>query len=213
MIREDIYLIGVGNYTEVIIELATDCGYNVKGLYHYNRDRMGDKVLGITIVGCTDALLKSDIKGKQFAVTMGDNKLRSEIATKIRSLGGKTPNLIHPSAVISTSASLGQGCFIHMETKISTQSKLGNDCVIDFNSLVAHHATLGDACYMSSLAMVGSYCTIGKRVLFGMNSLILPLRLSLGDDCIVGGKANVTKSFLENCLLVGNPARKIKDLN
>lgn len=213
MNKKEIYLIGVGNYTEVIIELAIDCGYAIKGLYHYNNERIGEDVLGITIIGCTDDLYKTDLHGKQFAVTMGENKLRSDIATRIRSLGGVTPNLIHPTAVVSTSATLGQGCFIHLRTKISTQCTLGNDCVIDFNSLVAHHATLGDACYMSSLAMVGSYCTIGKRVLFGMNSLILPLRLSLGDDCIVGGKANVTKSFPNNCLLVGNPARKIKDLN
>ncbi|HAB26481.1 MAG TPA: acetyltransferase, partial [Xanthomarina gelatinilytica] len=34
--KKDIYLIGVGNYTEVIIELAQDCGFNIKGLYHYN---------------------------------------------------------------------------------------------------------------------------------------------------------------------------------
>jgi sugar O-acyltransferase (sialic acid O-acetyltransferase NeuD family) len=209
----EIYLIGVGNYTEVIIELAIDCGYDVKGLYHYNNDRVGEEILGISIINSTENLYKTDIQGKQFAVTMGDNKLRNEIANKIRSLGGFTPSLIHPSAVISTSAVIGYGCFIHLNTKISTKSIIGNDCIIDFNSLVAHHASLGEACYMSSIAMVGSYCTIGKRVLFGMNSLILPLGLSLGDDCIVGAKANVTKSFPNKCLLVGNPAKKIKDLN
>ncbi|MEO8933818.1 MAG: acetyltransferase, partial [Xanthomarina sp.] len=118
----------------------------------------------------------------------------------------------HPNAVISPSAKLGVGCFIHMSSKISTKAVLGNDCVVDFNSLVAHHATLGNACYMSSVAMVGSYCTIGERVLFGMNSLILPLKLTLGHDCIVGGKANVTKSFPDNCMLVGNPAKKLKNV-
>ncbi|WAC01871.1 acetyltransferase [Lacinutrix neustonica] len=213
MNKNDINLIGVGNYTEVIIELAIDCGYNIKGLYHYNKDRIGEEVLGITILGSTEDLYKSNLAGKLFAVTMGENRLRNEIAEKIRGLGGVTPNLIHPRAIVSASATLGQGCFIHQQAKISTGSTLGNDCVVDFNSLVAHHATLGDACYMSSIAMVGSYCTIGKRVLLGMNALVLPLRLSVGDDCVVGGKANVTKSFPNNCLLVGNPARKIKEIN
>lgn len=208
--NKDIYLIGVGNYTEVIIELARDCGYVVKGLYHYDGSRTGDNVLGVEILGSTQELYVQDISTRCFAVTMGDNKLRSQIATKIRTLGGTTPNLIHPGAAVSPSAAIGQGCFIHLDAKISTNCVLGNDCVIDFNGLVGHHATLGDACYMSSLAMVGSYCTIGKRVLFGMNSLILPLGLTLGDDCIVGGKANVTKSFPSNCLLVGNPARNVK---
>ncbi|HLV40462.1 NeuD/PglB/VioB family sugar acetyltransferase [Xanthomarina sp.] len=210
--EKDIFLIGVGNYTEVIIELAIDCGFNIKGLYHYNQDRVGEEIMGILIVGCTEDLYSKDIKEVQFAVTMGNNKLRNEIATKLRNLGALTPNLIHPRAFISPSATLGQGCFIHLNAKISTNCKLGNDCVIDFNSLVAHHATLGDACYMSSLAMVGSYCTIGKRVLLGMNSLIIPLNLTIGDDCLIGAKSNVTKSFPEKCVLVGNPARKIKEI-
>src|SRR5690554_863008 len=209
--QKDIYLIGVGNYTEVIIELAQDCGFNIKGLYHYNHERLGEKVLGYPIIGCTEDLYQKDITGKNFAVTMGNNKMRHEIASKLRNLGAHTPNLIHPKAFISPSATLGQGCFIHLNAKISTNCTLGNDCVIDFNSLVAHHATLADACYMSSLAMVGSYCNIGERVLLGMNSLIIPLNLSIGNDCIVGAKSNVTKSFPEKCVLVGNPARKIKE--
>ncbi|HLV14991.1 MAG TPA: NeuD/PglB/VioB family sugar acetyltransferase [Xanthomarina sp.] len=211
--QKDLYLIGVGNYTEVIIELALDCGFNIKGLYHYNNDRVGESVMGFPIIGCTEDLYTTEIKGKNFTVTMGNNKLRNEIASKLRSFGGITPNLIHPRAFISPSAVLGQGCFIHLNAKISTNCKLGNDCVIDFNSLVAHHATLGDACYMSSMAMVGSYCSLGKRVLLGMNALVIPLKLSIGDDCIIGSKSNVTKSFPEKCVLVGNPARKIKEVN
>jgi sugar O-acyltransferase (sialic acid O-acetyltransferase NeuD family) len=212
-LKKEIYLLGIGNYTEVIVELAQDCGYDIKGLYHYNADRVGETVMNIEIIDTTENLLLQDITGKQFAVTMGENRIRQNLANKIRKKGGITPSLIHPNAVVSPSAKIGEGCFIHMYSKISTYAVVGNDCVIDFNSLVAHHATLGHACYMSSIAMIGSYCTIGERVLFGMNSLILPLKLTLGDDCIVGGKANVTKSFPENCLLVGNPAKKLKDLS
>lgn len=204
-----IYLIGVGNYTEVIIELAQDCEYEVKGLYHYNNDRLGESVLGVPIIGCTEDVYKEDIRNLNFAVTMGENKLRCQVADKLRLLGANTPNLIHPKAFVSPSASIGKGCFIHLNAKISTRCSLGNDCVIDFNSLVAHHASLDNGCYMSSLSMVGSYCKLGKRVLLGMNALIIPLKLVLGDDCIVGAKANVTKSFSKSTVLIGNPAKPL----
>lgn len=204
-----IYLIGVGNYTEVIIELAQDCGYDVKGLYHYNNDRTGEIVMGIPILGCTEDVFKTNISQLNFAVTMGDNTLRCQVAEKLRELGAVTPNLVHPKAFISPSAILGSGCFIHLNAKISTHCTLGDDCVIDFNSLVAHHARLDNGCYLSSLSMVGSYCKLGKRVLLGMNALIIPLKLILGDDCVVGAKANVTKSFPENTVLIGNPAKPL----
>lgn len=53
---------------------------------------------------------------------------------------------------------------------------------------------------------------IGEKCWIGMNSVILP-GVVLGDSIIVGAGSVVTKSFPEgHCVIVGNPAHKIKDL-
>ncbi len=53
---------------------------------------------------------------------------------------------------------------------------------------------------------------IGRYCWLGMNSVVLP-RVELGDHTIVAAGAVVTRSFPEGyCVLGGNPARKIKDL-
>lgn len=58
----------------------------------------------------------------------------------------------------------------------------------------------------------GKDIVIGKNCWIGMNSVILP-GVVLGDNTIVGAGSIVTKSFPEgNCVIVGNPARKIKDI-
>lgn len=54
---------------------------------------------------------------------------------------------------------------------------------------------------------------IGEQCWLGMNSVIMP-GIALGDHTIVGAGSVVTHSFPEgNCLIAGNPARKIRDLN
>lgn len=54
---------------------------------------------------------------------------------------------------------------------------------------------------------------IGKNCWLGMNSVILP-RVHLGDHCIVGAGAVVTKSFPDGyCVLAGVPAQVIKRLD
>lgn len=58
----------------------------------------------------------------------------------------------------------------------------------------------------------GKDIIIGKNCWIGMNAVILP-GVILGDRTVVGAGAIVTKPFPEgNCVLVGNPARKIKEL-
>ena len=53
---------------------------------------------------------------------------------------------------------------------------------------------------------------IGNNSWIGANSIILP-NITLGKNTIVGAGSVVTKSFPEgNCIIVGNPAKKIKNL-
>ncbi len=54
---------------------------------------------------------------------------------------------------------------------------------------------------------------IGERCWIGMNSVLLP-GVSLGPQTIVGAGSIVTKSFPNGyCVIAGNPARKIRELN
>lgn len=58
----------------------------------------------------------------------------------------------------------------------------------------------------------GKNVVLGKYCWIGMNAIILP-GVELGDHTVVGAGAVVTKSFPEGyCVLVGNPARKIKNI-
>ena len=52
---------------------------------------------------------------------------------------------------------------------------------------------------------------IGNNVWIGEGAVIMP-GVSIGDNCIVGGNAVVTKSFEPNCLIGGNPAKVIRHL-
>ena len=50
---------------------------------------------------------------------------------------------------------------------------------------------------------------IGENCFIGGQSLILP-GVTIGNGCIVGAGAVVTKSVPDNCIVAGNPARIIK---
>ncbi len=59
----------------------------------------------------------------------------------------------------------------------------------------------------------GKPIVLGENCWVGMNAVVLP-GIELGPHTIVGAGSVVTKSFSDGyCVIVGNPAKKIKDLS
>ena len=75
---KEIYALGVGHNTPVFIELAESCGFKISGLYHYNEDKTGSIDHGFKILGSFEQLFETDLRNKNFLLTMGDNQIRSE---------------------------------------------------------------------------------------------------------------------------------------
>ena len=73
--------------------------------------------------------------------------------------------------------------------------------------------TIGEACTIGHHAVLHG-CTIGDATLIGMGAIVLN-RAVIGAECIVGAGALVTegKQFPAGHLIVGSPARAVKELD
>ncbi|MFO0012773.1 MAG: acyltransferase [Planctomycetota bacterium] len=106
---------------------------------------------------------------------------------------------------VETSPGLQGGCYIQGIGKI----RIGDYTQIASNVgiISANHDLYDNRKHIAEEVVIGRYCWLG------MGSVILP-GVKLGDFTIVGANAVVTKSFVEgHCVLVGSPARKIKELD
>jgi acetyltransferase-like isoleucine patch superfamily enzyme len=99
---------------------------------------------------------------------------------------------IHPSCQISLSAKL--------DLTYPAGVHVGENTYLAFESrILCHDRTRG----------LHLHTRIGKNCFIGGRSLILP-GVEIGDGCVVGAGAVVTKSMPEACVIAGNPARILR---
>ena len=208
---KDIYIIGAGTYGEVMYELAEACGYNVVGYFDEDDDKIGTEVMGVKVIGKFSECEYSEIAEKNFIVAIGNNKIRCDIMTQINDAGGITPTLIHPTAHVSKSAEIGRGVYIQQGAVIWTKAIISDFVIISPNTVIAHHTKIGKACMISTLCTVGANLEIGEYSFFGIGCIAITGIKKVGKNVYLGAGTTVIKDTEDNVLMVGSPARKIRD--
>jgi len=206
---KDIYIVGAGTYGEAMYELAEDCGYNVVGYYDESDEKIGTDVMDVPVIGKLSEC--KDIQGKKFIVAIGNNKIRHDIMTDIISKGGDVPTLIHPTAKISKTAVIGKGVYIQMGAVIWTKVEIGDFSIISPNTVIAHHTKIGHSCLISTLCCVGASIEVGAYTMFGIGCIAITGIERVGHNVMLGAGTTVIDNVEDNVLMVGSPARKIRD--
>lgn len=213
---KEIYALGVGHNTPVFIDLAEACGYTVNGLYHFNDERTGEVDHGIEILGSFDNLFETGcLEGKNFLLTMGDNKVRTELSNKIISLGGMVPSLIHPTAVISRFASISPiGVYISPFTYVQSDSSIGENTVLLSHVNISHNTKIGRSCFIAGGATIGAYTTMEDYVFVGQGALSISAKAKhIGHHAFIGARSLLTRDIPANVVVAGSPARILRDVN
>lgn len=144
----------------------------------------------------------------------------------IHSLDGQSPELVGDSHFVADNATLIGRVRLQPDASVWFNSVLRGDCEwIEVgagsnvqDSCVLHTdpgypLTIGDGVTVGHMVMLHG-CTIGNDSLIGIGSTILN-GATIGANCLVGAHALITegKSFPDGSLIIGAPARVVRDLS
>jgi len=127
---------------------------------------------------------------------------------------------IHPQAVVTGNVIIGKNVYVGPGAAIRGdwgQIIIEDGCNVQENCTI--HMFPGVTVYLKEAAHIGHGAiihgaTIGRNCLVGMNSVIMD-HVVLGDECIVGALSMIKadEQFEARSLIVGNPAKKIKEVS
>jgi sugar O-acyltransferase (sialic acid O-acetyltransferase NeuD family) len=212
-----VLILGAAQHAEVVASMA--CDYDtveVVGFLDDDPNKLGTRILGFPVLGGICDLEKFCGKGNIEGVFLGLSarqiRLRKELINRISDIGIPQPNLIHSTAWIAPTASLGQGNFMAPYVVVNHHAKVGDSCAFYSHAVVEHHSCIGDNVYMGPGSKTTADVVIGADTYVGVNASFIP-HVSVPPSSTIAAGCVVTKCQKKAGLIAGVPGVLKKEYN
>ena len=107
---------------------------------------------------------------------LGDNNMRLHWTEKLMEAGYDVPAIIHPSAVVSPSASVGKGSFIMQRAIVNTHTVVEHGVLINSGAVVDHDSYVERGAHIGLGSVVKANCRIASKVKVEAGEVIFSTR-------------------------------------
>lgn len=210
-------ILGGSGIGMIAASIANDLGYyEVLGFlndYLPKGERIG-KYKSYPVLGTTEDLPNFLVEKDTYAFIAYVGMQQEEaVYKKITALDipvERFATLIHPSAIIPKGfCQIGNGVLVAPLAQLSPDTSIGDNCILLPNSFVGHDSTLDRFAHVATNGVIGANVHVGKGVHIGSNATIRE-KITIGDFSLVGAGSVVLKDVPENAIVVGNPAKILR---
>lgn len=149
------------------------------------------------------------ISDYDFIVAIGKSAIRRQIQQQIASAGGNLVTLVHPQAVVASTAVIGRGCVIMVGGIVNLGARLGDGVIINTAATVDHDCEVGDFVHVAVGAHLCGTVKIGSDTWVGAGATVIN-NIAICGGCMIGAGAVVVRNIESSGTYVGIPAKPIR---
>ena len=151
-------------------------------------------------------------KHAEFVVGINDARAKRSVVNTMKSLGDPTwGSVIHPTVSVQASVKTGYGVVILGGVEVTVNVTIGAFASINRLVALAHDCELGDYTSIAPCASISGNVTLCQGVEIGTGACIRE-GVTLGTGSMIGMGSIVVKDVPANTLVVGNPAKPLREL-
>lgn len=209
------FIVGAGGFGREVLPLARE----------QLRERIAseDAIIAFAVEGApSDALVNGtpvfpldhciSYPGERyFTVAIGNSATRERVAEKCIHAGCQPFEVRASTAIVMDGCEIGPGAILCPNTIITSNVKIGSFFHANLYSYVAHDCIVGDFVTLAPKAACNGnvhledHCYVGTGAIVREGSTEAPMRI--GRKAVVGMGSVVTRSVVQEVVVVGSPAR------
>lgn len=207
MINGRLAIFGASGHGKVVAETALASGWD--GVDFYDDGCPNKKLTdGQVVLGDFEDLVLNAAKYQGFHVAIGLNNTRSFLIERLSDLDLSLPNIIHPSAIISDTASLSGGICVLPGVIVNAGSKIGVGVILNTASVIDHDCEIGQSAHISPGVHLAGAVKVGCRAWVGIGASVIQ-GIKIGSNSIIGAGSVVIADVPNDVTAAGVPSRVI----
>jgi len=206
----NLVIIGASGLGREVYDLARVCyghleNFKVKGFLSDGPSNIAQMGYPNVLGNVADYELE---EGDVFFCAIGKVSDRKKTTEIILQKGGHFINLIHPTSIISPSASIGKGVAIKAFTILSNEVVVGDFSYLQGSVILGHDVLIGQYCQINSFTFMAGNCKIGNQCVINAGARLIQSTI-VEDNAVVGIGSVVLRKVKQGTTVFGNPARRV----